>query len=140
MILARLIPLAAFIGLGIFLRVRSLVGAQAVEQLKWLIVHVLLPGVLFKTLLLARLAPGLALTAAGAWLVGDFLIGRLLGWAAGYRAAAWLLFLTAPSFSVPVFAPPRTEAEQAYISSTIVTCTGFTFVAEPVRFSLFPTL
>jgi predicted permease len=309
MILPRLIPLVGFIGLGILLRSRNLVSGQTVEQLKWFIVHVLLPGVLFKTFLLARLAPGLAavaasvfgvnvlmyavglllgrglrnggryapfltsgmeygmlglalfsslygmarveyiavvdlghefffwflfipvfssresgtrgiplkaivtspiniaiiagllldlsgvsgilvsnqvgqgvvslcdmmgaaigplilvvigyglrferavgldvlvtcltrlaLAAGGAYVVGELLIGRLLGWDPGYRAAVWMLFRTAPSFSVPIFARPRNEQEQVYISSTITIYTVITFVAAAVLLKVHPVL
>jgi malate permease and related proteins len=309
MILPRLIPLVVFIGLGILLRAMKLMSGQTVDQLKWFIVHVLLPGVLFKTFLLARLEPGLAIVAAavlganvvmyvvglllgrglrhggryapfltsgmeygmlglalfsslygmarveyiavvdlghevffwflfipvfssresgtrgipfkailtspinisilaglllnvsevsgflvasqvgqgvvslcdmmgaaigplilvvigyslrferaagvdvlltcltrlalaagGAFLVGEVLIGRILGWAPGYRAAVWLLFLTAPSFSVPIFARPRTGQEQSYISSTIAVYTIVTFVAAAVLLNVYPVL
>jgi predicted permease len=309
MILPRLIPLVGFIGLGILLRARNLLSVQTVDQFKWFIVYALLPGVLFKTFLLARLAPGLvavaasvfgvnvvmyvfglllgrglrqggrytrfltsgmeygmlglglftslyglarleyiavvdlghefffwflfipvfssreegargipfkaivtspinlsilaglvlnlsgvsgalvtnqvgqgvmslcdmmgaaigplilvvigyglrferaagldvlftvlarlALAVCGAYLVGELLIGRLLGWGRGYTVAVWLLFLTAPSFSVPIFARPRNAQEQAYISSTIAVYTVITFAAAAVLLNLFPVI
>jgi malate permease and related proteins len=309
MILPRLIPLVVFIGLGILLRARSFLSAKTVEQLKWFIVHVLLPGVLFKTFLVARLESGLAIVAVavfganvvmyavglllgrglrhggrytpfllsgmeygmlglalfsslygmasveyialvdlghelffwflfipvfsareagtrgipfraiitspinlsilaglalnlagvssflvsnqvgqgvvalcdmmgaaigpmilvvigyglrldrsagvdvlltclsrlalavgGAILVGELLIGRVLGWAPGFRVAVWVLFLTAPSFSVPIFARPKNDQEQAYISSTIAVYTVITFVAAAILLSIFPSV
>ncbi|MCX7041035.1 MAG: hypothetical protein NT005_18130 [Spirochaetes bacterium] len=309
MIITRLIPLAGFIGLGVLFRLKELLSARTIDQLKWLIVHVLLPGVLFKTFLLARLDPGLtvvaaavfginvvmsgfglllarglrhggryapfltggmeygmlglalftslyglakaeyiavvdlgheiffwflfvpvfssreegtkgipfksmitspinlailaglilnisglsaalsvnpaglglislcdmmgaaigplilvvigyglrferragpdvlftcltrlALAAGGAYLVGNILIGRILHWPPGYTAAAWLLFMTAPSFSVPVFARPRNEQERAYISTTIALYTIVTFIAAAVILTLFPAV
>jgi malate permease and related proteins len=309
MILSRLIPLAAFLGLGAFLRWRSLLSASTVDQMKWLIVHVLLPGVLFKTFLIAHLEPALAavagavfganvimyglgfllgrglrhgaryapfltsgmeygmlglalfaslygmgkveyiavvdlghefffwflfipvfsareagshgfplkgiltspinlsivaglvlnlagasgaftsnpagqgvlalcdmmgaaigplilivighslrferaagldvlftclarlaMAAGGAYLVGNFLVRDLLGWPPGYTVAVWVLFLTSPSFSVPVFARPRDPQEQAYIASTIAVYTLITFAAAFVILGVQPTL
>jgi malate permease and related proteins len=308
-IVAHLIPLAAFVGLGILLRRRSFLSGSTIEQLKWLIVHVLLPGVLFRTFLLARVAPGLAVVAAAvfgvnvvlfgfglllarglkqggryapfltsgmeygmlglalftslygvakaeyiavvdlghefffwflfiplftsretgtrglpvgamfsspinlsivagltlnlaglsgplvsnpvgqgvvalcdmmgaaigplilvvigyglrferaaladvlltvisraalaagsAYVVGNLLMRRLLGWPLGYTIAVWVLFLTAPSFSVPVFARPANEGEKAYISSTIAAYTVITFAAAFLILSIHPVL
>jgi predicted permease len=82
----------------------------------------------------------LVLATGGAYLVGELLVGRLFGWAPGYRAAVWLLFLTAPSFSVPIFARPRNEREQAYISSTITVYTVITFAAAAILLNLFPVI
>jgi hypothetical protein len=81
MIIPRLIPLVVFIGLGIMPRLMKLLGGQTVEQPKWFIVHVLLPGVLFKTFLLARLEPGLAAVAAAVLGANVFMyaVGLLLG-------------------------------------------------------------
>jgi malate permease and related proteins len=309
MIVARIIPLVGFVALGILFRAKDLLSQKTVDQVKWLIVHVLLPGVLFRTFLLARLAPGLAvvvaavfavnivlyaaglllsrglaagrryapfltcgmeygmlglalftslygianaqyiavvdlghefffwflfipvfasreegrkgfplkalltspinisilaglalnllglapalegsspgqgllalcdgmgaaigplilmvigyglvferaaardvlvtvlarfgLAAGAAYLVGTLLVSRVLGWPAGYTTAVWLLFLTSPSFSVPVFARPKTAGEQAYISTTIAVSTVLTFAAAAVILSLRPSL
>lgn len=309
MILARIVPLIGFVGFGVLFRWKQLLSEKTIDQLKWLIVHVLLPGVLFKTFLLARLDPGLAavaaavfavnillyaaglllarglgpgrryapfltcgmeygmlglalftslygmgnaeyiavvdlghefffwflfvpvfssreqgrrgvplrsmvtspinlsilaglglnllgvsgaiegsaagqgllalcdgmgaaigplilivigfslrfdkaaavdvlltilvrfaLAAAGAYAVGSILIGRILHWPIGYTVAVWLLFLTAPSFSVPVFARPRGAEEQAYISTTIAVSTLLSFAAAAVILSLRPSL
>jgi malate permease and related proteins len=82
----------------------------------------------------------LALAAGGAYLVGNLLVRNLLGWPAGYTVAVWVLFLTAPSFSVPIFARPRTAGEQAYITSTIAVYTLVTFAAAFVILGLTPTL
>ena len=90
MILSRLIPLAAFLGLGAFLRWRSLLSVNTVDQIKWLIVHVLLPGVLFKTFLIAHLEPALAVVAGAVFganviMYGlGFLLGRGLRQGARY--------------------------------------------------------
>ena len=307
--LTRIVPLVGFIGLGVLFRLRNLLSEKTIDQLKWLIVHVLLPGVLFKTFLLARLDPRLtlvaaavfginvvmyavglllsrglkhggryaqfltcgmeygmlglalftslyglakveyiavvdlgheiffwflfvpvfssreegrkgipfksmitspinlailaglalnlsglsgslslslvgqgivslcdmmgaaigplilmvigyglrfarragtdvlwtlltrfALAAAGAYLVGNILIAQVLQWSSGYTVAVWLLFMTAPSFSVPVFARPRTDQEHAYISSTIALYTIVTFVAAAVILTVSPVL
>jgi hypothetical protein len=93
-----------------------------------------LPDVL--ALCLARLG----LAAAGAWAVGNLLVGRVLGWPQGYTIAVWLLFLTAPSFSVPVFARPKTPQEQSCISTTIAVSTLLTFAAAAVILALHPVL
>lgn len=307
MILSRIVPLIGFIGFGILFRTRGLLSAKTIDQLKWLIVHLLLPGVLFRTFLIAHLDPGLAavaaavfganlvmyaaglllskglrqggryapfltcgmeygmlglalftslyglaraeyiavvdlghefffwflfvpvftsreegkrgvpfksivrspinlailaglvlnvaglapglsghalgqgllalcdmmgaaigplilvvigyglrferragldvlftvltrlvLAAGGAYLVGNLLIGEVLQWPVGYTAAVWLLFMTAPSFSVPVFARPRTGEEQAYIASTIAAYTVLTFVAAALILAVYP--
>lgn len=81
---------------------------------------------------LATCLARLALAAGGAWLVGTLLIGKVLGWPQGYTTAVWVLFLTAPSFSVPVFARPKTPQEQSYISTTIAVYTLATFAAAAV--------
>ncbi len=307
--LTRIVPLACFIGLGVLFQVKDLLSEKTIDQLKWLIVHVLLPGVLFKTFLLARLDPRLALVAAavfaaniamygigallgkglrhggryapfltcgmeygmlglalftslyglgkaehiavvdlghelffwflfvpvfsareegtkgvpfrsiltspinlailaglilnltglspaltesiaglgivslcdmmgaaigplilvvigyglrferkagmdvlwtllvrfalavgGAFLVGNILVERVLHWSSGYVAAVWLLFLTAPSFSVPVFARPRSDQERAYISTSIALYTVITFAAAAVILTVYPVI
>ncbi len=82
----------------------------------------------------------LALAAGGAYLVGTVLVARVLQWPRGYTVAVWLLFLTAPSFSVPVFARPKTAGEQAYISSTIAVYTLITFAAAAVILAVRPVV
>jgi hypothetical protein len=76
----------------------------------------------------------------GAYLVGNILIGRILHLSSGYTAATWPLFMTAPSFSVPVFARPRNERERAYISTTIALYTVVTFIAAAVILMVYPVL
>ena len=75
MMLARIVPLIGFICLGVLFRWRGLLEGKTVEQLKWLIVHVLLPGVLFKTFLQARLHPGIAVIAAAVFATNILLYG-----------------------------------------------------------------
>ncbi len=89
---------------------------------------------------LATCLARLALAAGAAWLVGNLLVGRVLGWPAGYTAAVWVLFLAAPSFSVPVFARPGTPQEQSYISTTIAAYTLVTFAAAAVILAVRPVL
>jgi malate permease and related proteins len=82
----------------------------------------------------------LGLAAGGAYLVGSLLVARVLRWPPGYTTAVWLLFLTAPSFSVPVFARPKTAEEQAYISTTIAVYTLVTFAAAAIILTVRPVV
>ena len=95
MILARIVPLVGFVGIGILFRLKQLLLPKTVDQLKWLIVHVLLPGVLFRTFLTARLDPGLAAVAAAVFGVNIvmYAAGLLLarGLRHGGRYAAFLV-------------------------------------------------
>ncbi len=81
-----------------------------------------------------------ALAIGTAYCVGNLLIRQALGWSEGYVAATWILFMTAPSFSIPVFARPGDRKEEAYITSTIAVYTILTFIATFIVVSKVPAL
>ena len=68
MVISRIIPLVVFILLGVFGRQAGFIKRDTVDGLKWIIVNFLLPGVLFKSFLFARLELNLLLVAVSVFL------------------------------------------------------------------------
>ncbi len=63
MIVTKIVPLIVFLCLGVLCRFRGYVRAEVIEGLKWIIVNILLPGVLFSSFLFAQINMGLLLVA-----------------------------------------------------------------------------
>ncbi len=82
----------------------------------------------------------LPLAVVLAYCVGVLLIRNVLGWSQGYVTAIWILFLTAPSFSIPIFARSAGTEEESYITSTIAIYTIITFIAATVVLTQYPVL
>lgn len=95
MIIMKLIPLIGFAALGVLCRKKNYLSRGTVDQIKWIVVNILLPGILFRTFLTATLKGGLIYTAlavfgANVALMGvGFLAARLHG--SGKRYAPFMM-------------------------------------------------